>query len=182
MKNVSLFAVVLASTLLAGCAFENSSTLLTPTAPGNAGPAGSTTPTGSASSSSGSTSSTGSPASGFTGAWGSSSIAGLPIGNCADLKWVITEQSATSVAGTVSATCAGGAKVNANLTGTTSGQSVMNLTATGTIVASGIPCVFDFSGVGTRQTNDSMKLDYKGSYCLGSLSGTEMLRRFPSLP
>jgi len=95
------------------------------------------------------------------------------------LKWVISEQSATSIAGTVSATCAGGAKVNANLTGTTNGQSAMNLTAIGTIVAAGIPCAFDLSGVGTRQSNDSMKLDYKGSYCLGTVSGTETLRRFP---
>jgi hypothetical protein len=56
------------------------------------------------------------------------------------------------------------------------------MTATGTIVAAGIPCQFDLAGVGTRQANDSMKLDYKGSYCLGTVSGTEMLRRFPSVP
>jgi hypothetical protein len=165
--------------LIAGCAFESTSRLLTPAAPtGDVGVAGTTTPPGSSSSTGGN--STGTPASAFSGAWAASSIAGLPIANCADLKWVISEQSATSVAGTVTATCAGGAKVTANLTGTTTGNNTMNLTAIGTIVAAGIPCGFDLSGVGTRQNNDSMKLDYKGSYCLGTVSGTEMLRRFPT--
>jgi hypothetical protein len=180
MKKSSVLAAVLASALVTGCAFENTSRLLTPTAPGgDAGVAGSTTPTGSSSSSTGSTNSSNTPASAFSGAWGSSSIAGLPISNCADLKWLITEQSATSLAGTVSATCAGGTKVNANLTGTLTSANIMNLTAIGTIVAAGIPCGFDLSGVGTRQSNDSMNLDYKGSYCLGTVSGTEVLRRFP---
>jgi hypothetical protein len=182
MKNASVMAVFLASTLVTGCAFENNSKLLTPTAPGGgAGVAGSTTSTGSASSSSTSSSSN-TPASAFSGEWGSSSIAGLPISNCADLKWLITEQSATSLAGTVSATCAGGAKVNANLTGTINSANAMNLTAVGTIVASGIPCEFNLSGEGTRQANDSMKLDVKGSYCLGTVGGTEILRRFPKVP
>lgn len=175
MKNAALFAICLAATLAAGCSFENTSKLLTPTTPsGSAGTAGST--------SSGSSSSTSTPASAFSGAWGSSSIAGLPIANCTDLKWLITEQSATSLAGTVSATCAGGATVNANLTGTMNGAGAMNLTAVGTFVAAGTPCGFNLSGVGTRQINDTMKLDYQGSYCLGTVSGTDTLRRFPSVP
>jgi hypothetical protein len=178
MRTASLSAVCLASTLAIGCAFESTSKLLTPTAPtGDVGVAGTTVPTGSSSTGG---NSAGTPASAFSGAWGSSSIAGLPVANCADLKWVISEQSATSVAGTVTATCAGGAKVNATLTGATTGVGTMNLTAMGTIVAAGIPCGFDLSGVGTRQSNDSMNLDYKGSYCLGTVSGTQTLRRFPT--
>ena len=173
MKNAALFAVWLGATLAAGCSFENTSKLLTPTTPsGNTGTAGSTS----------SGSSTNTPASAFSGAWGSSSIAGLPIANCTDLNWLITEQSATSLAGTMSATCAGGSTVNANLTGTMNGAVAMNLTAVGTFVAAGIPCGFNLSGVGTRQTNDTMKLDYQGSYCLGTVSGTDTLRRFPNVP
>jgi hypothetical protein len=179
MRDAFVSAVCLVSILAVGCAFESTSTLLTPIAPtGNIGVAGTTTPTAASSSTGGN--STGTPASAFSGAWGASSFAGLPIAECADLKWVISEQSATSVAGTLTATCAGGARVNANLSGTTTGNSTVNLAAIGTIVAAGIPCGFDLSGVGTRQNNDSMKLDYKGSYCLGTLSGTEMLRRFPT--
>jgi hypothetical protein len=160
-----------------GCSFENTSQLLTPTAPsGNGGVSGSTTPTA-PNNSSGTT-----PASAFAGAWGSSSIAGLPVANCADLKWLITEQSATSLAGTMSATCQGGTTVSANLTGELRSDTVVDLTAKGTIIALGIPCAFDLTGVGTRQTNDSMKLDYTGTHCLGAVSGTQNLNRFPTLP
>ena len=172
MKNVSLLAVFFLATLATGCAFENTSKLLTPTAPtGDGGVAGTTTSTNNSSSTT--------AASAFAGAWGSSSIAGLPIGNCADLKWLITEQSASSVAGTVTATCQGGTTVSANLTGQLRSESVIDLTAKGTIVALGIPCAFDLTGVGTRQGSDAMKLDYSGTYCLGTVSGTENLKKFP---
>ena len=169
MQHASLLAILIVSTLAAGCGFENTSKLVSPTAPGSAS-GGSTT--------SGSTPSP-APASGFGGAWGSSSIAGLPIGSCADVKWLITQQSATSIGGTMSATCAGGATVSATLNGRMSSESTMNLTAAGTILAMGIPCAFNLTGVGTRQANDTMKLDYQGTHCLGNVSGTDTLRRFP---
>ena len=159
------FGILLASAMVTGCSYENTTKLLTPTAP-----SGSST----GSSSSGATSS---PASAFLGAWGSSTIAGLPIGNCSDLKWLITEQSATSVGGTLSATCAGGVTVNATLAGELRSAEVIDLKAKGTILAFGIPCPFDIAGLGARQTNDAMKIDYTGSYCLGAVNGTETLRR-----
>ncbi len=174
MKNTSFVAMLLASTLVTGCGFENTSKLLTPTSPSGSG-----TPSVGSTTSSSSASPTG--ASGFSGAWGSSSIAGLPIGNCTDVKWVITQQSATSIGGTLSATCAGGATVSATLNGQTTGANTMNMTATGTILAMGIPCTFNLTGAGTRQTNDSMSIAYQGTHCLGNVSGTENLRRFPDL-
>ncbi|HKY20937.1 MAG TPA: hypothetical protein VJM31_06935 [Vicinamibacterales bacterium] len=166
MKNAYLIAITVASLIATACAFENKSELMTPTAPSvNVGGAGGNNST--------------TPVSAFTGAWGSSSLAGLPIGNCTDLKWLITEQTSSTIGGTVSATCAGGATVTATLTGQLVSADKINLTATGTILALGIPCALNLTGVGTRQTNDSMKLDYQGTHCLGSVSGSETLRRFP---
>lgn len=181
MKNAYLLTLLLTSALATGCSFENTAKLLSPTAhSGNVGgTAGTTTSTGGGNNSGGSTTTTSTPASAFSGAWGSSSIAGLPIGNCADLKWLITEQTATSIGGTVSATCSGGATVSATLNGQLNGTDKVNLTATGTIVALGIPCAFNLTGLGTRQTDASMKLDYQGTHCLGNISGSETLRRFP---
>jgi hypothetical protein len=173
MKNLSLFGFLLASALAAGCSLENKTTLFTPTGPSGAVPA-STTPTPPAASSS----STSSP---FSGAWGSSSIAGLPLGNCADVKWLITEQTASSVSGTVTANCASGVNVAANLTGTIQSENVINLVTTGTLTAMGLPCQFNLNGAGTRQAGDTMKVDYNGSYCLGAISGTETLRKFPTI-
>src|SRR5262245_61049709 len=174
MKTFCLLGILLASTLATGCAFENTTKLFTPTAPsGNGGSAGGTGST----STGGGTGAT----SAFSGAWGSSSIAGLPLGNCSDVKWLITDQSASSVSGTVTASCASGVNVAANLTGTIQSENVINLTATGTLTAMGLPCQFNLNGAGTRQAGDTMKVDYNGSYCLGTVSGTETLRKFPTI-
>jgi hypothetical protein len=188
MKNVSLLSLLLASTLATGCAFEQTSKLFSPTAPsGNSGAAGSTSTGGTSNggtSTGGSTTggnSSSSPASAFAGAWGSPSIAGLPLGNCSDVKWLITTQTASSVAGTVNATCASGVTVAANLTGTMQSDSVIGLVTSGTMTAMGLPCQFNLTGTGTRQADDTMRVNYNGSYCLGTLAGTETLRRFPNL-
>jgi len=185
MRHASPFGILLVALVAAGCGFENSSTLLVPTAPGNvSGTGGSTTSTGSgsnggSSTSSGNTGSSTGASSAFSGAWGSSTIAGLPLGNCSDVKWLITAQTDTSVSGTVTANCASGVTVSANLTGTMKNANTIDLVATGTMTAMGVPCQFNLTGTGTRQGDDSMKVDYTGSYCFGTVSGTETLRKFP---
>jgi hypothetical protein len=179
MRILSLLGLLLASTLAAGCTFEDKTELFTPTAPsGVNGSSGST----SSGSGGGTTSGSGTPpASAFGGAWGSSSIAGLPLGNCADVKWLITEQSASSVSGTVSANCASGVSVAANLTGTIQSEDVIKLVATGTLTALGLPCQVTLNATGTRQPGDTIKVDYNGSYCFGTVSGSETLRKFPNI-
>ncbi len=182
MRPISLFGVLLGALMVAACAFENSSKLLVPTAPGNVntGAAGSTgsSSTGGSNNSGGGSAVT--PAA-FAGTWASDTIAGLPLGNCSDVKWVITAQTNTSLSGTVTGNCASGVTVSANLTGTMQSENVINLVANGTLTAVGVPCQFNLTGSGTRQNNDSMKVDYSGSYCLGTVSGSETLRRFPTL-
>ena len=179
MKTVSFLGLLLASAVAAGCAFQNKTELLTPTAPsGTNGSPASTSPSGSSGNAS---SGSNTPASAFGGAWGSSSIAGLPLGNCSDVKWLITAQSATSVSGTVTANCASGVTVAANLTGTIQSENVINLAAAGTLTAMGLPCQVSLNGTGTRQPGDVMQVEYNGSYCLGNVSGTQMLRKFPNI-
>jgi hypothetical protein len=85
------------------------------------------------------------------------------------------------VAGTVTASCASGVNVAANLTGTMQSENVINLVAIGTITAMSLPCQFNLNGIGTRQAGDTMKVDYNGSYCLGTVNGTETLRKFPKI-
>jgi len=177
MKTFALLSLILASALSAGCSFENK--LTGPTSSSGTGDVAGSSSTG-ASSSTGSTSTT-PAASAFAGAWGSSTIAGLPLGNCSDVKWLITTQTASSVSGTVNASCASGVNVAANLTGTLQSDSVMNLVANGTLTAMGLPCQFNLTGTGSRQPGDTMKVDYNGSYCFGTVNGSETLRKFPSI-
>jgi hypothetical protein len=180
MRRLSLTGLLLASLAMTACSFENTSKLV-PTAPGNVGGTPGTSGSGGSSGGSGNAGTSSTPASAFSGAWGSSTIAGLPLGNCSDVKWLITTQTATSVSGTVTANCASGVIVSANLTGTMSGEDTINLVANGTLTAMGIPCQFNLTGTGTRQGNDTMKVDYSGSYCFGTVSGTETLRKFPDV-
>ena len=183
MKPTSYLGLVLASMLATGCSFEQSSKLFSPTAPSeNGGVAGSTSGGSSTGgSSTGGGTSTGA-ASAFAGNWGSSTIAGLPLGNCSDVKWLITAQSASSIEGAVSANCASGVAVSANLSGTLQSESVIDLKANGTLTAMGLPCQFDLTGVGTRQSGDTMKVDYTGTYCFGTLNGSEILRNPTAKP
>lgn len=177
MKTFRLpILLLLTSTLATGCAFENK--LTGPTSSGTGGDAASTSTSGSSSTGSASTTA---PTSAFAGAWGSSTIAGLPLGNCSDVKWLITAQTDSSVSGTLNASCASGVNVAANLTGTLQNDSVINLVAAGTLTAMGLPCQFSLNGTGTRQAGDTMKVDYNGNYCFGTVSGSETLRKFPSI-
>ncbi len=176
----SLFGLLIAAMLATGCAFEQSSKLLNPAGPSDNGGAAVTTTAGGSSTSGGGSGNN--AASAFAGAWDSSTIAGLPLGNCSDVKWLITAQTATSLAGTVTATCASGVSVAANLTGTLENDDVVNLVATGTLTAMGLPCQFNLTGVGTRQSRDEMKVDYSGTYCFGSVNGSEVLRNPEAKP
>jgi hypothetical protein len=182
IKNIcAVTTAIAASVLLAGCQFSNKTSVLMPTAPSATSPSGGSSSTGSSSSPAAATT-TASPAA--AGTWSSPTIAGLPnISTCANLQWQIASQSATSVAGTVSAVCGGVVNVSANLSGTLSGSDLVNLEANGQAVGLGITCPFSLVGIGHMQGSDAMKLDYQGTTCLGPVSGSQMLqRRAPAAP
>src|SRR6266699_268976 len=125
IKNICVFAVmVAASAMLTGCQFSNK---LVPTAHSVAGSSsGSTSSTGSSGSSPSAAAETAAVAA-AAGTWASPTIAGLPnISSCTNLQWHISSQSATSVAGSVSAVCGGVVNVNADLTGQMSASDVVN--------------------------------------------------------
>ena len=169
--------ILLGTLALGACNFQNSSDPMVPTAPSNTGGTG-TSGTGGTGSNGGNNGSN-TAISQFAGVWGSNSIAGLPLGKCSDVKWVITTQTSTTLAGTITATCDSGVTVSATLSGTLRHANVMDITANGSFVAMGVPCGFNLTGTGTRQSDDTMKIDYTGSYCFGNVSGTETLRKFP---
>jgi hypothetical protein len=107
---------------------------------------------------------------------------GLPnISSCSDIKWQISNLTSTEVNGTVEATCGGAVTITADLTGKLNGD-VIDLTAKGQAVGFGLTCGFSLTGTGTRQSTDSVELDYRGSTCIKPVSGTEILRRNSPAP
>jgi hypothetical protein len=171
MKKIPYLVALVAVVLATGCNVQSKTSVLLPTSP---------TPAGGSSTTAATVAAAALPTSGpLGGTWASPALPGLlpSFTNCSSLQWSISNQNETSVAGTVSAVCGGSVTVTANLTGQMSGSDVVNLTANGSAVALGITCGFNLTGVGIRQTADSLKLDYQGATCLGPVSGSEMLRR-----
>src|SRR5262245_5996930 len=151
----SLFLV--ASVGLAGCDFQHSASVVT--APSN-------TPTTSVAGS-------------YTSAGVVPGIPGTPT--CDNLQWIISSQSATSIAGQFSASCSGGITIS----GTASGQLVgttlpINVSGAASLPL-GVTCPFSLSGTG-QVAADSITIPYSGTTCLGPVSGTQTLRRSQPSP
>ncbi len=146
---------LLAAFVSAGCELQQKSTPVSPTAPtvSNAGTATS-----------------------YVGTWASAvAVSSLSADKCGNFQWNITEQTATSIAGNVSATC-GPLVITAKGSGTLNGQNV-GVTLNGTVSGSGLPaCNFSLTGNGTI-TGDTLPLTYSGTTCLGPVSGTETLKK-----
>src|SRR5688572_10669749 len=70
------------------------------------------------------------------GNWSSSSLIPTPS-TCADFKWNVTEQTATSAKGSFSATCANDLKLTGTAEGTISGSTI-NWSAKGVANAAGV--------------------------------------------
>jgi hypothetical protein len=165
MKQTLLAGLVAAAVTTGACAgFEHTSTTLAPS--------GETVPNPPTSSSA--------PAS-LLGTWSSNPIAGIAASSCSGFSWQVTSQTATSLAGTFTATCANGISATGSASGQINGSDVP-YTVSGTATVPGIPaCPFTLSGTARIVDSDTLRIPYAGSTCLGPLQGEETLRR-PSPP
>jgi hypothetical protein len=113
---------------------------------------------------------------GRAGAWVSAASVTPSASTCSDFKWSATEQTATTVKGTFSATCAGDLKVVGTAQGALSG-SVIVWTANGTATAAPLPpCAITLTGTAEPGAN-SIRVPYSGDTCLGKVSGVEILNK-----
>jgi hypothetical protein len=97
--------------------------------------------------------------------------------SCTNFHWNVTQQSASSAAGTFTATCFNTLQVSGTAQGTLSGAT-LNWNATALATGSGIAgdCVITLSGTATM-VNDEIHIPYSGTTCLGPVSGTEVLKK-----
>lgn len=113
-------------------------------------------------------------ASALVGTWASSATGSS--GACGNFRWQLTDQTGTSASGTFTATCTGGVQLDGTLTATLA-DSTIKWTAAGTATSPSLPpCPFTLGGTAVPES-DLLRVNYSGSTCLGSLSGTEVLRR-----
>src|SRR5258706_1660556 len=174
LSIVVSLAVALVTT---ACGFEHTTNVLVPT---------------SVPASSGSTPSAGNGAGGGPGAGNTSSTPSLVgtltsasaaptlpgTSTCGNFTYQIASQTSSSISGTFTAVCSGGLAIAGNVSGTLNGTAV-SITVSGTANMPGISnCPFTLSGNGTIEDNgNTLRVPFTGTTCLGTVSGTEVLRR-----
>jgi len=109
------------------------------------------------------------------GNWTSSSLIPTPS-TCADFKWNVTEQTATSARGSFSATCANDLKLTGTAQGSLTGSTI-DWSAQGVASAPGISgCNITLKGTAEIGVT-SIRVPYSGDTCLGKVNGVETLSR-----
>jgi hypothetical protein len=177
--RLSFSSALLAAALLSSaCGFERregeeASRILSPTAPSGSPSAPPSAPPAPPSSST--------PA--MTGVWASQNFTPPSPASCTNFQWRITSQTATSLSGDFMAECG----ADLTVSGSASGQLVngtVPITVTGTASMPGIPsCSFTLNGTGTLEdNNNTLRIPFAGTTCLGPVQGTEVLRRKVSPP
>lgn len=113
----------------------------------------------------------------FVGSFTSSSTGTPSATSCTNLRYVVTPTSLTTATVTFSATCATNVLVNGNGSGTLSG-STLNWNAQGTVTQGAITCPFSFTnGTATPEGTGSVRVNYAGTVCGISVSGSEVVRK-----
>lgn len=111
----------------------------------------------------------------LAGTWASTNLIPSPS-TCADFKWTVTEQTATTAGGTFSATCGGELKLSGMAQGALNG-ALITWKAQGNATAPGLTsCSITLDGT-AELTSDSIRVPYAGDTCLGKVSGVENMRR-----
>jgi hypothetical protein len=109
------------------------------------------------------------------GNWTSSSLIPTPS-TCADFKWNVTEQTATTARGSFSATCANDLKLTGTAQGSLTGSTI-DWSAQGVASAPGISgCNITLKGTAEIGVT-SIRVPYSGDTCLGKVNGVETLSR-----
>ncbi len=160
MKNLLFACLAAVSVAAAGCVgFEHSTSVTTPTS--------TTSPTGMQA---------------LTGTWQSVQDAGSGIipnpNTCTNFVWTSASQTATTAAGSFSATCNGVAfsgTANGTLTSATTATWGANGTASGTGLPQS-PCPITLTGT-AQLAGNTITVPYSGSTCVGAVSGTQTLNR-----
>lgn len=111
----------------------------------------------------------------YEGSWASVSAATAQQ-TCTNFSWKVTEVTTNGVSGTWAARCFGTVPVSGNATGSlTNGE--IRWAATGTGVVDGVgSCPVALTGT-AYLTDAQIRIPYTGTTCLGTVAGTEILRK-----
>ena len=110
------------------------------------------------------------------GNWTSSTLIPTPS-TCTDFKWNVSEQTASSMKGSFSASCPGDLKFTGTAEGSLTSPTTIKWTALANASAPGLTsCSLNLSGTATLGT-ESIIVPYDGTTCLGNVKGIETLKK-----
>jgi hypothetical protein len=98
--------------------------------------------------------------------------------SCSNFRWEVTSQTATQVAGTFTADCAGDVTVRGNITGQLQATTIP-IVLSGELTRAGEVCPFSLTGTGTQIDSQTFHLTYSGTTCLGPMQGINTLSLAP---
>jgi hypothetical protein len=111
------------------------------------------------------------------GTWLSVSAASSTAGSCANFQWTVTDISGLTGSGSFSATCFGTLQVTGTGSGTLTANAI-DWKVTGTATGSGQgTCNVSATGSARLTSDGSLEIPYSGTTCLGSVNGTQIIKR-----
>jgi hypothetical protein len=162
MRNTALFTALAASVLLTACSIERASNVVAP---------------------SGASSAPAATASSLLGMWSSQAVAPTASG-CTNFQWVVSSQTPAALAGTFSASCAGGLEIQGSASGQLGNLTSIPIAVNGTASIPGVPnCAFALTGSGSVDPGGTiLTIPYSGTTCQGPVHGTQVLRKSTPAP
>jgi hypothetical protein len=98
--------------------------------------------------------------------------------SCTNFSWTVTEFTGNTGAGTFTATCFGDVQVAGSASGTMTSATTVSWVLTANASGPNIPASCPINVTGTAVIEgEFIRIPYSGSWCGGTLSGTELVRR-----
>jgi hypothetical protein len=113
----------------------------------------------------------------YLGTWDGPAAVAPGAQSCSGLQWKITSQTGTQITGDFTATCAGGITLVGTLVATITDTTTIPWAASGNAIQGTTSCTFNLTGTGTFQGTSNIVVNYSGTTCGVSVSGSETIKR-----
>ena len=113
----------------------------------------------------------------YIGTWNGPALAAPAAQSCGGLEWKITSQTGTQITGDFTATCAGGITLAGTVVATVADATTIPWAASGNATQGTTSCTFNLTGTGTFQGTSNIVVNYSGTACGVSVSGSETIKR-----
>jgi hypothetical protein len=113
----------------------------------------------------------------YLGTWAGPGLGGNSTQTCGGLQWVITSQTGNQITGDFTGTCSGGITLTGTIVATTTDASTIPWAASGNATQGSNSCSFNVAGTGKFQGTSNIVVNYSGTACGMSVSGSDTIKR-----